>query len=313
MTFESILQVLSGRTQGESKTQLVKRLKNSGEILESKLQTYRRIASAADYYESNEWMHINRQFTNSLEMIGFFRENKTDDNSLSYLTQALWAGGKIPEDKIKEFKLIADAADYYESNEWMHINRQFTNPLEMIEFFREKRTDKNSLSYLTDALWTGGKIPENQLKKFLFIAGAADYYENNEWMHIEKQFTNPLEMIKFLRENKTDGNSLNYLTQALWTGGKIPEDKQKSYKLISSSADYALARRDMIEKQIIHANAVVSIPTTSRRYIGKLMENMDKTLFTYRNNPSKVISKRYLRCVVKYAIELYGSDIIGRN
>jgi len=175
MALDSVLEILcSKRMEGESHNQLVARLKNNGEIPKGKLQDFQRSAAAAEYYEKNKWMQVQEQFTDPMEMIEFLRENKPDENSLSYLTLALWTGGKIPGDKLKNFQFTAGAAEYYEKNRWMQVQEQFTDPLEMIDFIRKNKQDDNSLSYLTQALWAGGKIPKDKQQWFQRTAAAAD-------------------------------------------------------------------------------------------------------------------------------------------
>src|SRR3989338_84135 len=117
MTLELILQTLQEeRKPEETNNQLVTRLKNSGKIPNDKLQDYQRTAGAADYYDRNAWMHVENAFTDTLQMVSFLREKRTDDSSLSYLALSLWTAGKIPNDKLQDYQRTAGAADYYDRN-----------------------------------------------------------------------------------------------------------------------------------------------------------------------------------------------------
>ena len=55
----------------------------------------------------------------------------------------------------------------------------------------------------------------------------------------------------FLRKNRKDESSLGYLAQALWTAGKIPNDKLQGFQFTAAAADYALDKREMVEGQIM--------------------------------------------------------------
>lgn len=130
------------------------------------------------------------------------------------------------------------ASVYYDKNSWLHVEKSFTHPWDMIDFLVENKPEKPGLSFLTQALWLGGKIPKDKLEYFQRSAGAADYYYKNPWLHTEHQFADPYDVVQFLRKNRRGKKRLDYLATALWAGGRIPWDKEEEFRLVPRQLNF---------------------------------------------------------------------------
>ncbi|MBR9699810.1 hypothetical protein GOV09_05110 [Candidatus Woesearchaeota archaeon] len=153
---------------------------------------------------------------------------------------------------------LASAADALEKHSWLNPDDAFEDPISMIGYLREHREDSMNLGILTRALWIAGSIPHDQLEEFIRSAGAADYYEQNSWLHTDEIFDDTFEMIEFLREKKPDSLSYSYLARALWTAGKVPLKKQNSFQRAAAAADYFARTPSLhVRQQFKHPEDVV--------------------------------------------------------
>ena len=229
------------KKDGNSLSYLMCALWAGSKIPEGGLEEYSRAAGAAEYFENKmKNAPVFESFSDALIYLQKFRKETGEANTIGNLMLALWAGGKIPENKRQEYVMTANAAEYFEKN--LKGAPVFKTPLQAIKYLQGAQAelnDGNSLSYLMQALWASNKIPESKCMDWVLDAGAADYFEKN-LVHAPV-FESPLLAVRFLqnfRKEKNDGNSLSYLARALWTGARIPENRGEEYKRTASAADY---------------------------------------------------------------------------
>ncbi len=151
----------------------------------------------------------------------------------------------------------------------------------------------------------------NVNKESSFTLNAADYYDSHPEVHYEGVFKDALDAIRFLKEHRKDDSSLSYLMLAEWTAGRVPEDKLMNWQLSAGAADYAMAKQKMIEQEIakVYSNLSGS-QRNSSRVLSYLKDSIDRSRFTYLRNETKTISNAYFNLVMRYAMELYGNELV---
>ncbi len=304
-------------SENVSLSYLTQALWTGSKIPLGKEQAFMRVAAARDYYDRNEWMHKAPSFTDPLKAIQYLSrldiKKKSKNKSTAYLVTALLTGGKIPEHRQEEFRRAAGAAEYYDRHEWLHIQRTFTEPLQMIRYLRANKpaSENVSLSYLTQALWTRSKIPKKKLQEYLRCATAADYYDKHDWLHVSEMFSDAFEMVRFFLKNKPKSAavSLSYLTQALWTGSKIPKKKLTRFQYVAGAADYALVKKELIREELRKARRKVTVAPHVSGHRWQLFQHVDRRRFRKRNRPTEAVSEAYLWRIIDSALKLYGHEL----
>jgi len=235
--------------------------------------------------------------------------------------------GISPEES-KEISLMASAKDYYDRSQFLQqIPGKFLDDsfvlIECLENHRAELSQGNksiSLSYLVEALWIGRNMPDSKYKQVSFDVGAAEYYRNNPLLQyiphdVLKDYSKLITYLVTYRDQmaKVDKkrNSLGYLVQALVMGGKIPREKSKKLNFIASAAEYVFERKDMVKEEMKRAYAELTHKQkNSARIITYLWRNIDRAIFTYLNDDSIEVSSRYFRNIMKFAMEIYGDEIL---
>jgi hypothetical protein len=211
--------------------------------------------SAERYLRRNKLLQSAPSFTEPLAAINWLRKNKArlDNNSLSYLIRCLWIGGKIPKNKL-HWQFLAAAADYYDKSKLLQSEPSFKKPLEAINWLRKNkaRLDNKSLDYLISCLWTGGKIPGHKLKKWEFMAAAAEYALKNERL-IKEEIRLAREKLdrktkKRIRERPL--RIIRYIDRGKFTylRDESKSEEEESYFLYIFSFGYAFWNRFLFPK-----------------------------------------------------------------
>ena len=182
--------------------------------------------------------------------------------------------------------------------------------------------DHHSLGYLVVALIMGGKISIDREKDLLMKVSARDYYDRNPLLQNipENILTDNFKIVDYLVENRSKmtkpegkkNNSLGYLVRALVMGGKVPPERERKLTVVSSAAEYALRKREILEEEILSSyNSLTNQQIDSENFLLNLRRGIDRTRLTQLRNQRKPISESYQRDVVKLAMHLYGNALIG--
>jgi len=235
---------------------------------------------AKQYFEANGWMQNAPVFSSAKKAIAWLKENRPADekNSLGYLMEVLWHGGKIPEDRLMEWRIDASAADYFDKNAWIGCAPEFIDVEKSIKWLNENKPadEKNSLSYLMQALWHGKKIPEDKRITFGRCADAMRYLDEHEWIRKAPEFGSAREAIEWMRANQPakEERTLGTLMISLWFGGKISADKLSEWQWEAGAAEYFYANKWMQEAPVFEdVNSTIA-------WIGKNRKNKNRGLTT---------------------------------
>jgi len=170
--------------------------------------------------------------------VHWLADNRLGDYSLHYLCDQLWLGRKFPKAQKAQFVRAARNYELYLSSPWLHNYPGFDHPLKALNWLINKQTDNNyTLGTLMGALDSAGHLPNKKKQQFITTAGAYTYFEKHEWMGKLTKFNKVKEAIKALAINRDDNNSLSYLMQCLWAGGKIPKKKIMGWQMMAGAAD----------------------------------------------------------------------------
>jgi len=151
---------------------------------------------------------------------------------------------------------------------------------------------------------------------FLYEVYAADFYERTPWLQEDREeYESKEDLCCFLYENRErlDGNSLGFVVLALKYGGKISEKNLKAWHGDINAANYAIKMQDVFSKEIRKAYKRMPMKekrVPERRMRGNLVKRIDPDKFTRLDNPNQMVSKRYLRDALRYALMFYGNKII---
>ncbi len=122
-TFEDpieIIDFLRGRRRDDvSLSYLVTALWTAGKITKNDkpidirgLKRYCILASASDFFDNDKVLQSAGFFNSPKEAIDYLRKNMSGEVSITYLVGSLWTARKIPLDSLREFQLMAGAAEY---------------------------------------------------------------------------------------------------------------------------------------------------------------------------------------------------------
>jgi len=261
-------------------------------------------------------------------------EDALGDYALTTLVQALEAGGRITQG-IQEYARLASARDLYDRSPILQgiSSDELSTPAKLINklvslrpaIIQEQRTirgvgsdvlDYYSLGTLVNALGAGGKIARN-FQQYTRLAGSRELYDRSPTLQsislavarnddqlirflvtyrdriaVENLHAlSTLSASRFLFESAESHYSLSTLICALQAGGIITNRKKNRLDLsVASPVQYFLSRQDVIEPEILRT-----------MNLWHYMPVIDRSLFTYTNDPNRQLSDRYIGSIVKWS------------
>ena len=261
-------------------------------------------------------------------------EDALGDYALNTLVHALEAGGRIAQN-VQEYARLATARDLYDRSPILQgiSSDDLSTPVKLINklvslrpaIIQEQRTvrgvgsdvlDHYALNTLVHALGAGGKIARN-FQQYTRLAGSRELYDRSPTLQsislamarddeslirflvtyrdqiaVENLHTlGTLNASQFVFESAERHYSLSTLIHALQAGGIITNRKKNRLDLsVVSPVQYFLSRRDVIESVILRT-----------MNLWHYMPAIDRSLFTYTNDPARQLCDRYIGSIIKWS------------
>ncbi|MFH1800783.1 MAG: response regulator [Candidatus Omnitrophota bacterium] len=310
----------------------------AGKIPLSKLQDFRRNASAREYAEQSsviqnapgfksleafwQWYKAHRP-----ELIS--RENPEEVLGAPTTVSALFHAKKIPEEKFRYFQQGSAAMEYAEQSAVIQGAPSFEDFDTLLDWYKEHRADLVSrdnpeegisAAYVVQILTLVGKVPPKREKEFRFNAGAFEYGEQSAVVQNAPVFSNFEEFLDWYKTHSVElvsgedpGKVLGgtYTVLVLHFAGKIPGETLFRFQYAASAYHRATLDRDVISAEMkrIWTDAV---PPAKR--LSELKRRFDETkllnLKALAVSVRKPLSKQYRDQILTRAYQEYGEEVM---
>ena len=152
--------------------------------------------------------------------------------------------------------------------------------------------------------------------RFMYEVYAADLYDRNEELQKAPEFENRIDLCSYLYKNhdELENRSFGYLSLALVHGEKLTKEQFDKWHNEINAANYAVKKKPLFCEEITHS--YLEIPKEMREEASEkrlrkyIRERINRERFTWIENENKIISDKYMKNTLRFAMILYGNDLI---